>query len=130
MNSATAAKLLATNLLKQSRFSEAERLIRAALSTRQRETPNDWTTFSTQSLLGASLLGQQKYEEAEQLLLSGHSGMEERASTIPAAGVDFLKDSIQRVVDLYDAAEKPDQAAKWRERLPLTSGAQGLEPGK
>jgi hypothetical protein len=76
--------------------------------------PNAWTTFNTQSLLGAALVGQKKYAEAEPLLLNGYEGMKQRAKTIPPPGKAWLPEAAQRLVQLYEAMAKKDEAARWR----------------
>jgi eukaryotic-like serine/threonine-protein kinase len=100
---------------------QAARLLRRCLTLRQQKQPDDWTTFYTQSQLGASLLGQKHYAEAELLLLAGYEGMKQRQATIPAGATKSLTQALERLVQLYDAWGKPDQANKWRaerEKLP------------
>ena len=75
------------------------------------------TTFNTQSLLGGSLLGQKNYAGAEPLLLAGYEGMKEREAKIPPQGKPRLTEALERLVQLYDAWGKPDEAAAWRKRL-------------
>jgi hypothetical protein len=41
------------------------------LGIRERQEPDDWRSFNTQSMLGGALLGQRKYPDAEPLLLKG-----------------------------------------------------------
>ena len=62
---------------------------RECLSIREQKTPDDWTTFLTQSSLGGSLLGQGKYEAAESLLIQGYEGLVARADTVPALGKHY-----------------------------------------
>ena len=65
----------------------------------------------------ADLLGQKNYADAEPLLLAGYEGMKAREAKIPPAGKPRLTEAIQRLVDLYGAWGKPDQAAEWRKNL-------------
>ncbi len=74
-------------------------------------------TFETKSLLGASLLGQKKYADAEPLLLDGYEKMKESAKTIPPHELPRLKQVGERIVQLYEAWEKPDKAREWREKM-------------
>jgi serine/threonine protein kinase/tetratricopeptide (TPR) repeat protein len=101
-------------LLKYGHYTEAERVLRECLAIRQAKLPDDWSTFNTQSLLGDSLLGQQRYGEAEPLLMQGFQGMLARAKTIPAPAQIRLTEARQRLVQLYEAWGRPEQAAQWR----------------
>ena len=98
-------------------FPEAEPLLRECLMIRQKKAPDVWTTFNTQSLLGAALLGQKKYAEAEPLLLLGYEGMKQREAKIPKEGKVRLTEALERLVQLYEATGKKDEAAKWRKEL-------------
>jgi hypothetical protein len=73
--------------------------------------------FHTKSLLGGALLGQQKYAEAEPFLLQGYQGMKQRAAKIPENRKITLTDALKRLVQLYDAWGKKDEADKWRKEL-------------
>ncbi len=61
--------------------------------------------------------GQQKFAEAEPLLLAGYEGLRSRAEKIPPEDKPRLKEALQRVVQLYEAAGRPVQAADWKIRL-------------
>jgi tetratricopeptide (TPR) repeat protein len=89
-------------------------LLRRCLTQRQQATPNAWQTFNTQSMLGGALLGQKKYAEAEPLLLKGYEGMKAREKTIPAPASIRIPEALDRLIDLYTAINKPDEAKKWR----------------
>ena len=71
-------------MLKASRFRAAEVLLRECLDKREKERPDNWTTFDTKSMLAAALLGQKKYADAEPLLLAGYAGMKHRETTMAA----------------------------------------------
>ena len=105
-------------LLDELKPAEAEPLARECLALRECLIPDDWRTFNSRSMLGDSLLGQKKYAEAEPLLPPGYDGMKQRETTIPA-GVrqTRLEQAIQRSVQLYEAWDKPDQAAHWKQKL-------------
>ena len=79
--------------------------------------PELWTTFNTQSLLGGALLGQKKYADAEPLLLQGYEGMKQREAKIPVNSKVRLTEALDRLVQLYDATGRPDQAEAYRRRL-------------
>jgi eukaryotic-like serine/threonine-protein kinase len=99
-------------------FAKAESLLRDCLKSREAEQPDDWMTFSAQSLLGGALLGQKKYADAEPLLLRGYEGMKQREAKIPAPSKSRLTQALERLVQLYEATGKKDQADRWRKQLP------------
>jgi non-specific serine/threonine protein kinase/serine/threonine-protein kinase len=111
---AAALALLATNLLAQQRYPEAEILARTSLAIREQKQPQEWTTSQTKSLLGAALQGQGKYADSEPLLLQGYQGLQERQKMIPAHDKERLPEALGRLVALYDAWGKKDEAARWR----------------
>jgi len=108
----------ASALLAKGNFVEAERLARECLAIREERIPEDWLTFNARSLLGGSLLGQKNYKEAEPLLLSGYEGMKQREGKIPGAGKVRLEEALERLVHLYEASGKTEQAGEWRAKLP------------
>jgi serine/threonine protein kinase len=95
----------------------AEALLRECLAVRDKKSPDDWDTFDTRGLLGASLSAQKKYAEAEPLLLRSYDGLKARAATIPAPYRKRIAEAGRRVVELYEAWGKNDQAVMWRQRL-------------
>jgi tetratricopeptide (TPR) repeat protein len=101
-------------LLDLKQYAAAEPLLHECLAIREKKEPNDWTTFNTQSMLGGSLLSLKKYADAEPLLLKGYKGMKDREKTIPPqSGARILK-AIDRLIELYAATNKPDEAEKWK----------------
>jgi eukaryotic-like serine/threonine-protein kinase len=108
---------LGMSLLQQKKWTEAEPLLRECLVIRERAQPDVWSTFNTKSLLGGVFLGQNKYAEAEPLLLAGYEGMKQREAAIPAHGKVRLVEALERLVQFYEATNKPDDAAKWRKEL-------------
>ncbi len=105
------------NLLTWRQWEAAEEMLRECLAIRTKAEPNAWLTFNTRSALGGALLGQKKYAEAEPLLLAGYEGMKQREQTIPAAAKGRIREALERLVQLYEATGKPDEAAKWRKEL-------------
>jgi WD40 repeat protein/tetratricopeptide (TPR) repeat protein len=105
--------------LREGKFAEAEGLARECLAIRERDIPDDWRTFNAHSMLGGSLLGQMKYPEAEPFLLSGYEGMKQREVNIPLEGKVRLSEALQRLVQLYEATHRPDQAAEWKQKLEM-----------
>src|SRR5262245_10422055 len=105
------------------RYDLAEPLLRESLAIIEKDWPDEWGTFNGKSLTGAALLAQKKYAEAEPLLLEGNRGMKGRAARIVASDRVVpnphgeLTVALERLVQLYDAWGKPDEAAKWRNEL-------------
>ena len=92
----------------------AEPLLRECLGIREKKEPDAWTTFNTQSLLGTSLLSQKKYAGAEPLLLKGYEGMKARENTIPPQADKRIPETLDRLIELYTATGRPEEAKKWR----------------
>jgi serine/threonine protein kinase/Tfp pilus assembly protein PilF len=120
---------LGANLLKQGRPAEAEPVLRTGLAIRCQEEPDSWTTFSTQALVGESLAGQKRYAEAEPLLVQGYEGMKQREARIPADRKVRMSETGERLIQLYDAWNKPEQAKAWRQKLEAATNPQ-TEPKK
>jgi len=105
-------------LLDEGKFAEAELAGRECLALCEKQIPDNWLAFDARSLLGGSLLGQKKYAEAEPLLLSGYEGMMQREAGISAEGRRLrLTEALQRLVQLYEATDRPTQAAEWKQKL-------------
>jgi serine/threonine protein kinase/Tfp pilus assembly protein PilF len=107
--------LIGLALLEQKKWADAEPLLRECLTVREKTQPDAWSTFNTHSMLGGALLGQMKYAEAEPLLVKGYEGMKTREKTIPPQGAARIPEAIDRLIDLYSAMDKPDEANKWRD---------------
>jgi serine/threonine protein kinase len=113
---------LGDNLLDQSKWIDAEPILREALAFREAKQPDVWTTFETRSLLGGALLGQKTYTETEPLLTTGYEGMKKRASRIPFYRKKCLSTALDRLIALAEATNKPDDVKKWKdERAKLPS---------
>ncbi len=121
---ALALAQLGVNLLHQKKWTDAEPLLRKCLAIREKNQPDAWQTDNTKSLLGGALLGQKKYADAEPLLLAGYEGMKQREAKIPAPPKARLTEALERIVQLYEAMDKKDDAARWRNELDATKGAQ------
>ena len=109
--------LLSEVELKEQKYGDAEALLREALSALEKTRPGDWRRFSVQTLLGAALLGQRRYAEAEPLLLSGYAGLAQRRDKIPSTDRPHLTDAGDRIIELYLAWGRSDQAAEWQTKL-------------
>ena len=65
------------------------------------------------------LEGQKNYAHAEPLLLESCEGLQQRqASLLPFLNAPRrITESLERLVQLYDAWGKPAQAAEWKKKL-------------
>jgi tetratricopeptide (TPR) repeat protein len=113
---------LGSNLLQQKKYTAAEPILRESLAVLQKKEPKVWETFRTRSRFGGALLGQQKYGEAEQHLVQGYEGMKalekvRGTRTWHSSAQQDLSEALERLVQLYDAWDKPVEAAKWRKEL-------------
>jgi tetratricopeptide (TPR) repeat protein/tRNA A-37 threonylcarbamoyl transferase component Bud32 len=109
----------ARNLLRQERWSEAEPPAGECLAIRAKAAPKDWQRFYAMSLFGGALLGQGRFAEAEPLVVQGYEGMRAREAATPATGKRWLREAADRLVRLYEAWDKQEQAAAWKEKLGL-----------
>ena len=75
------------------------------------------------------MLGQKKYAEAEPLLIAGCEGMLKRKAKIPPPAKPRLTEALERLVELYEATSKPDEAAKWHGAGDSAANCQASRPG-
>jgi hypothetical protein len=80
----------------------AEAILRECLAVRER-IPENWMLFNTQSLLGGCLARQKRYQEAEALLVSAYEKLRVHELEIPASLKSRVRESLQRIIDLYTA---------------------------
>jgi len=115
---AKALAILGEALVIQEHFDEAEPPLREALQLFEMAAPDHWMTARTESLLGAGLGGQARFEAAEHRLRAAESALRERADTIPGLHrARVLRESVERLATFYESWGKPDEAARWRQRL-------------
>jgi serine/threonine protein kinase/tetratricopeptide (TPR) repeat protein len=108
---------LGRTLLHLEKWSEAESLVRESLTFLDKGQPDDWFRLHAMSLLGGVLAGQGRYTEAEPLIVAGYEGLKARAAKIPRTAPPFLTEAGDRVLQFYEAAGKPEQAAAWKVKL-------------
>jgi tetratricopeptide (TPR) repeat protein len=114
---------LGLELLELKAFSEAEPPLRECLEIRMKLAPDAWTTFNAKSMLGGALLGQKKYADAASLLLAGYQGLKRLESTSPPDAKMRCSQALTRLVQLYEATGKKEEAAKWRKELEARKAA-------
>jgi eukaryotic-like serine/threonine-protein kinase len=89
------------------------------LKIAEKTRPDDWTTVNFRSFLGEALSRRRSFAEAERLLLASHQGLVERSLKIPPhQRHEVLRRSFKRLIQLYEAWNKPIEAERWRQQLP------------
>jgi hypothetical protein len=114
----------ALRLLQIKAYADAEPLLRECLAIREKTQADLWSTFNSKSALGAVLMGQKKYADAEPLLVAGYEGMKQREATLPPQARVRLTEALERLVQLYEGAAKPVEAARWRKELEARKAAE------
>jgi tetratricopeptide (TPR) repeat protein len=110
--------MFGSNLTRQQEYTEAASTLRECLKIQEGLHSDDWTTAHTRSLLGEALAGLDRFDEAKPLLLDAHRQLSEQVDAIPAEVRDVrLRDSVARLVRLYEAWGRPKEAARWRREL-------------
>jgi serine/threonine protein kinase/tetratricopeptide (TPR) repeat protein len=112
-----ALNFICGELLDHKQYAEVEPYLRELLAILERTTPDAWITFQTKHELGAALLSQNKYAEAEPMLRAGFEGMKQRETKVPRLVKPRLVESLELLVQLYEATNQPDEVAKWRKEL-------------
>jgi hypothetical protein len=107
-------------LLEQAEPVEAEPFLRECLEIRTARIPNDPLRYHAMSLLGGSLLEQGRHAEAEPLLVEAYETM------APSSPADRRQQALARIVRLYEASGRPEQAEAWKAKL-ATTGAAGKD---
>jgi hypothetical protein len=118
-------------LLREGDFVEAESFLRVYLDLAAKQPSDGGFRFPAESALGACLLEQKSYKEAERLLLSGYNGLLKSEDKSPAAITrqrasgrqSDLTEALERLVQLYEEWDKPNEAAKWRKKLEAAKAA-------
>jgi tetratricopeptide (TPR) repeat protein len=106
---------LGYTLLRTGQHVQAEPFLREGLEVFRATLPKgDWGAADTASLLGECLTRLGRYAEAEALLTESF----EAFCKTPTAPPERVVESWERLVQLYEAWGKPDEAAKWRARRP------------
>ena len=85
----------------------------SCLTIREQAVPDHWVRYNTMSMLGSVLTGQDKFEQAETLLLESYQGLEDN----PATPGIRKQEAIERIIELYNAWEKQEQAAEWQNKI-------------
>jgi serine/threonine-protein kinase len=110
----TAMQVLGRAMAGLDSLDQAERLMRESLALRREHfPPGHWAIASSVSHLGVVIGQAGRYAEAERLLLESEAELLEKRGEMAQP----VRDARQRLVDLYHAWGRPQQAAAWQEKL-------------
>lgn len=102
---------MALLLLKKGEHKLAEPFARDALGIQMKKLPaGSWRIAVSESVLGESLAGQKQFEAAEKLLTESYNQIEKSLKPDDKR----RKEALTRVIDMYEAWEKPERAAEYR----------------
>ncbi len=111
---ATILHNLASVSYQKGQVSEAEKSLRQAFAIYQKTLqPGHWIIHRSRSLLGACLTKLNRYSEAEEELLAAYNGLK----LIRGEQHALTRRTLSRIVELYVAWDKSDQAASYRALL-------------
>ncbi|MCI0538728.1 MAG: serine/threonine-protein kinase [Verrucomicrobiales bacterium] len=118
--------------LAQKKYAEATTLLREGLRLSEKHDVDAGWRFYVMNLLGASLAGQKNYADAEPLLLESCQGLQQhQASLAPYLNAPRrITESLERLVQLYDAWGRPAQAAEWKQKLAAFQQANKVSDSK
>ncbi|MBX3278639.1 MAG: serine/threonine protein kinase [Acidobacteria bacterium] len=93
-------------------YNEAERMYRQVLDVYLKSLqPDHWMINRTRSLIGGCLIRLKRFREAEEQLLIAHAGLKVSHGDLHTA----TRRTVSRLLELYQAWDKPEQAAQWRD---------------
>jgi tetratricopeptide (TPR) repeat protein len=100
--------------LANGKYAEAEKAAAWIVEARSKPGAVDspWRLGAIKSVLGGALAAQKKFRDAEPLLLEGFDVLQADPKTPPRR----VAESLDRVIQLYEALGKTDEAAKWQAR--------------
>ena len=114
---------LGANLLSQTKWTEAEAVLRESLAVINQKPTTTPAKSLTESLLGRALLGQKRFAEAERLLVAGYEGLLAQEAKPPTPDRQRVAEAGERIVVLYEAWGRPEKATEWRAKLPVPGDA-------
>ncbi len=119
--------VLGKALMEMGILEEAEELLRTSVQMRrQHVAKDDWVLAVSEGMLGRCLMLLERYATAEPLVITGYPII------ASALGEDDKRThaALQRIIDLYEAWSQPEEAAKWRAKLPVDEEANTRDPGR
>ncbi|MEY2530068.1 MAG: eukaryotic-like serine/threonine-protein kinase, partial [Verrucomicrobiota bacterium] len=116
VNYATALMIQGLIYSQTGRVAEAEKLLREAVRVRAENVPEThFLRAAANGALGEFLTSQRRFAEAEPFLLGSYESLK----TSQAASSPRTRLALQRLANLYEAWNNPDQAARYRALLPV-----------
>ncbi len=101
----------------QGRWAEARDAWQECVEIRAQLSANHWLTNRARSELGMVLTGLGHYEEAELILIGSYQALYGQRDEIPPGdGASCIEHARARLVELYQAWGKPEEAAHWRDQ--------------
>ena len=111
---ATAMGVLGRSLDQVDSIAEGERWLRESLALRRRNYPaGHFLISSAENILGEHYAIARKFDVAEPMLLTSEKAL----VASRGEGTQIVKDARGRIVRMYEAWGKPDEAARWRTKL-------------
>jgi serine/threonine protein kinase/Flp pilus assembly protein TadD len=115
--------ILGRGLAQQGRLDEAEQWLQAALPLlREYIRTRDAGAVQAANWLGAIQVARGAYLEAEKLLLTDSERLFDPANQLSPTEVRL---AVSNIIALYDAWQKPEQAAQWRKKLDRLAAVAG-----
>ena len=100
------------------KYAAAEGHLRQSLAMARTLPLGTGMRYDRESRLGGALAAQKKFAEAEPLALAGYKGLKSIADKLAQpGGRQLILEALTRIVHLYNAWGKVDEAAKWRWEL-------------
>jgi hypothetical protein len=113
--------------MQQQRWADAEPVFRECVAAYRDGQPGAVATLHALMSLGTVLMRQGKWSEAEPHLTAGYWGLHDRRESLRSfEAAPFLSGAADRLIELYTAWGKPNEAAKWRAeraKYPAEGGA-------
>lgn len=112
---ATALQVVGIGLSRLDSLGAAEQYLRESLDLRRRTLPDGhWLVHSGEGVLGEHLVRAGRFAEAESLLLRSA----ERLTALRGTDSPQAQDAHRRLVALYEAWQRPMEAARWQAAVP------------
>ena len=120
---------LGFSLVGQEKYDEAEPIVRKVRDYRRRTIPDHYTSYNDDygliQLRQAKVLAltdlvaaQKKFDEAEAELTNNYEQLKKRESEIlKASRPPVFGRAINRIIELYEAMDRPDEVTKWKKVL-------------
>ena len=105
-------------MLKKSGDAEAaEPILREVLAMREQAEPrNEWLIALARSTLGECLIALERFDEAEPLVVETYPAIEAHVNRKDHL-LAYQIEALQRIINLYEAWNKPLKTDEWREKL-------------